>query len=133
MLMDNQGQDPAQLIYRKIGMKKAGIIPGFELFGNRLLLGVYERPEKTAKGIMLPETYRAEEEHQGKAALVLMKGPSSFVDDANFSFQGQNLEIGDWVMIFVSHGIKCVVNGQLCRIIRDQDITMKIPAPDTVF
>ena len=126
-------EDPRAAIYAKIGLKKDGTIPGFELFGNRVLLGLYERPEKTKTGIILTDKYRSEDEHQGKAAVCLMKGPSAFVDSDVFSFHGQDLEVGDWVMMFVSHGLKCVVNGQLCRIIRDQDITMKIPMPDQVF
>ena len=132
MLMSHS-EDPRDVVFKKIGIKKDGTIPGFQLFGNRVLVGIYERPEKTKTGIILTDRYRSEEEHQGKAAICLMKGPSAFVDDEHFSFNGQNLEVGDWVMMFVSHGLKCVVNGQLCRIIRDQDITMKIPSPDQVF
>ena len=126
-------KDPAQAILDKIGMKKLGDLPGFELFGNRVLLGIYERPEVTKSGIHLPDQTRKEDEFQGKAALVLMKGPSAFVDDEHFTFNGQSLEPGDWVSVFISEGRKIVINKQLCRIVRDQDISMKIPAPDTVF
>ena len=132
MLMEHD-EDPAQVIYKKVGMTKAGIIPGFQLFGNRVLLGLYERPQKTKSGLYLADKTRQEDEHQGKAAVVLMKGPTAFVSDFHFDFGADSLDVGDWVMMFVSHGLKCMVNGQLCRIIRDQDITMKIPYPDTVF
>ena len=125
--------DPAAIIMKKVGMDKKGEIPGFKLFGNRVLVGVYERPEKTKSGLYLADKTRQEDEHQGKAALVLMKGEAAFQSDKNFDFLGDNLEVGDWVMLFVSHGLKCYVNGQLCRIIRDQDLTMKIPSPDQVY
>jgi co-chaperonin GroES (HSP10) len=131
--MDHGKDDPANKIYDKIGMTDTGEIPGCELLGNRVLLGIYERPEKTKSGIYLSDATRKEDEYQGKAAIVLAKGPTAFQSDEYHDFKGQNLEIGDWVMLFVSHGLKCVVNGQLCRIIRDQDITMKIPAPDAVY
>ena len=132
MLMQHDA-DPATAIVKKVGMNKKGEIPGFKLFGNRVLVGVYERPEKTKSGLYLADTTRKEDEHQGKAALVLMKGEAAFQSDKNFDFLGDNLEVGDWVMLFVSHGLKCYVNGQLCRIIRDQDLTMKIPSPDQVY
>ncbi len=141
MLMSHS-EDPRDEIYKKIGLTKDGVIPGFTLFGNRVLLGVYERPSrmkpiKTASGEMvslhIPDTTRDEDKHQGKAAVVLMKGPTAFVSDAHYDFQGQNVEVGDWVTLWVGDGRRLFVNGQLCRIIRDQDINMKIPSPDQVF
>lgn len=131
MLMQHD-EDPREVIFKKVGLKK-GEVPGFDLFANRVLVGIYERPKQTKSGILLADQTRKEDEHQGKAAVVLMKGPTAFKDDGNYSFEGQDLEVGDWVMLFVTHGLKCFINGQLCRIVRDVDITMKIPAPDTVY
>lgn len=125
-------KDPAQVVFDKVGMKK-GILPGFVLMSNRVLLGLYERPEKTQGKILLPGTVRAEEKFQGKAAVVLMKGPSAFLSDGNFDFQGQNVEVGDWVSLWVTDGKAININGADCRVIRDQDITMKIPGPDHVY
>jgi hypothetical protein len=62
-----------------------------------------------------------------------MKGPSAFQSDENYDFKGQDVQVGDWVAIFVSDGRKIVVNGQLCRLVEDHHIRMKIPAPDSVF
>jgi len=132
MLMTHT-EDPRDVIYKKVGMKKDGTIPGFHLLGNRVLVGIYERPTKTKSGIILADQTRREDEHQGKAAVILMKGNAAFVSDDHFDFNGDNVEVGDWIMLFVSHGLKCFVNGQLCRIIRDQDITMRIPSPDQVY
>ena len=126
-------ENPRDVVYKKVGMTKDLKIPGFELFGNRVLCGLYERPEKTAGGIILTQKTRSEEVPQGKAALILMKGVSAFKDDDAFSFHGNNVEIGDWIMLFVSYGLSCNVNGYPCRIIRDQDITMRIPSPDQVY
>ena len=132
MLMQND-RDPAELIYERVGMKKPGVLPGFELMGNRVLIGIYERPNKTKSGIHLADTTIAEDKWQGKAALVLLKGPTAFVSDEHFDFNDQNLEPGDWVSLWVTDGKSISINGQPCRVIRDQDITMKIPAPDRVY
>jgi co-chaperonin GroES (HSP10) len=125
-------EDPAETIISKVGMKH-GEIPGFRLHGNRILVGMYERPEKTKSGIVLTQQTRQEDEYQGKAGLVLMKGHSAFESDENIDFGPDNVKVGDWVMLFVSEGRSCKINGQLCRIIRDQDIAMAIPEPDQVF
>ena len=125
--------DPKKEIYSKIGME-GGEIPGFHLQGNRVLLAIYERPKVTASGIHLADVTRAEDSIQGKAALIVGLGPSAFVSDDSFEFDAKDkLKVGDWVMCFISHGLRCSVNGTPCRIIRDQDITMKIPAPDQVW
>lgn len=113
--------------------KQVGDLSKFELFGNQVLLGIYKRPEKTKSGIILSDTTRTEDEHQGKAALVLMKGPGAFVSDRNYDFRGQNVDEGDWVAIFVSDGRKIKIGDQLCRIVEDHHIRLKIPAPDAIY
>jgi co-chaperonin GroES (HSP10) len=132
MLMEHK-DDPRNEIYKTVGIDKNGNIPGFKLHGNRVLVGIYKRPEKTKSGIILSDSTRKEDEYQGKAGLVLAKGHSAFQSDEEFDFGEDNLEVGDWVLLFVSHGLACNVNGQPCRIVRDQDISMRIPAPDSVF
>ena len=113
--------------------KKVGDLKDFVIFGNFVLLGVYERPEKTKSGLFLSDQTRGEDKHQGKAGLVLKKGPLAFVSDANYDFKGQNVELGDWVSIWVSDGRALYINGQLARLVEDQHIRLKIPAPDTVY
>lgn len=125
-------EDPAEVLFKKVGMK-ARKIPGFELMANRVLLGIYIRPEKTKSNILIPGTTRAEEKFQGKAAVVLAMGPTAFVSDDNFNFLGQKVEVGDWVSLWVTDGRAISINGAECRVIRDQDISMKIPSPDQVY
>lgn len=127
MPMDHQG-DPAKEI-----LKQVGDLKNFQIFGNHVLIGVYKRPEKTKSGIILSDTTRDEDKAQGKAGLVLKKGPSAFVNDVHYDFHGMDVAVGDWIAIFVSDGRPLVVNGQLCRLVEDQHIRLKIPAPDTVF
>ena len=121
-------EDPAELIKKKIGDLK-----DFVLFGNQVLIGIYERPNKTKSGVFLSDQTRHEDRHQGKAGLVLLKGPTAFVSDSNYDFKGQTVDIGDWVAIFVSDGRNINIAGQLARLVEDQYIRLKIPAPDVVF
>lgn len=122
-------EDPKQAI-----LKKVGDLKGFELFGNQVLIGVYERPEKTKSGLILSQITRDEDLYQGKAGLVLALGPSAFVSDANYDFKGQSVEPGDWVAIFVSDGRKIMLGDSVtCRIVEDQHIRLRIPAPDAVY
>lgn len=126
-------KNPADVIFKDIGMKKPGVIPGFQLFGNRVLVGIYQRPDKTESGLYIPGTTLAEEKYQGKAGLVLMLGHSAFQSDHNFNFGPDKIEVGDWVALKVTDGVAVSINGCPCRVIRDQDIWMKILGPDTVY
>lgn len=123
--------DPAKEI-----LDRAGDLTQFELMGNQVLLGVYIRSNETKLGgstFYLPDQTVKEDEWQGKAGLVLKKGPTAFVSDKNYDFKGQDVEVGDWVSVWVSDGRKIKVNDQLCRIVMDTEIRMKIPAPDAVY
>ena len=137
MLMRHD-EDPADTILKKIGMTKLGELnhpngKPYRLFGNQILIGIYERPKITKSGIHLADQTVREDEHQGKAGLVLLKGRSAFISDSNYDFGDDNVEPGDWVAIFVSDGRKIVVNGQLCRIVEDHHVRFLLPAPDVVF
>lgn len=123
--------DPAHQIWDAIGGAKG--LGGFKVMHNDVLIAVYIRPEKTKSGIILSDQTRREDEMQGKAGLVLKKGPLAFVSDENYDFKGQDVEPGDWVAIWVSDGRKIVINGVLCRMVEDRWIRLKIPAPDAVF
>ena len=141
MLMQHS-EDPAEVILKKIGMKKLGELTHsngkpFRIMANQLLLAVYERPRVTKSGIHLADSTVAEDAHQGKAALCLLKGRSAFISDSNYDFgsgpDADNVEPGDWVAIFVSDGRRVIVNGVLCRIVEDCHVRMKLPAPDVVW
>jgi hypothetical protein len=137
-------RDPAKVIYDRLGIKKASdpiVDPQngkpFRLFGNRVLVGIYERPDKMdaggGKSLYISDQTRHEDEHQGKAALVLMMGHSCFVSDSTFDFGPDQIKLGEWISLWVTDGRKIVINGQMCRVVRDQDINMVIPAPDIVY
>ena len=121
-------EDPANEIRKRIGD-----ISQIEVLHNQILVGVYIRPEKTKGGILLTPQTRDEDRYQGKAGLVLKKGPLAFVDDDNNKFHGQNVDIGDWVFYRVSDGFPLVLNGTLCRLLEEVHVKGKIPSPDVVF
>lgn len=121
-------EDPANEIRKRIGD-----ISKIEVLHNQILVGVYIRPEKTKGGILLTSQTRDEDRYQGKAGLVLKKGPLAFVDDDNNKFHGQNVDVGDWVFYRVSDGFPLVLNGTLCRLLEEVHVKGKIPSPDVVF
>ena len=120
-------EDPANEIRKRIGD-----ISKIEVLHNQILVGVYIRPEKTKGGILLTPQTRDEDRYQGKAGLVLKKGPLAFVDDDNNKFHGQNVDVGDWVFYRVSDGFPLVLNGTLCRLLEEVHVKGKIPSPDVV-
>ena len=113
--------------------RAVGDLSNIKVFNNYLLCAVYKRPEKTASGLYLSDTTRKEDDYQGKTVLVLKKGPLAFVDDDNTRFAGQNVEVGEWVVVRSSDGWKLNINGQLCHMIQDIQVRMTIPEPDVVF
>lgn len=121
--------DPADQI-----VKEVGDLSKVDIFANQVLLGVYKRPDKTAGGVFLSDRTRGEDEHQGKVGLVLKLGPRAYVDDDENHFDdSEKVKVGDWVVMWVTDGRKMIVNKQLCRVVRDFEIRMRIPAPDVVF
>jgi co-chaperonin GroES (HSP10) len=120
--------DPREDLWNKIGK-----LDDIKIFNNWVLLAVYKRPEKTNMGLYLPDTVRKEDDYQGKVGLVVKKGPLAFVDDEKTSFNGQNIDLGDWIVLRVSDGWSVEINGVLCRMVQDTHIRMAIPHPDAAF
>lgn len=127
-----KGFDAAKDIWQRLGS-----LDGFEVMHNDVLIAVFVRPSEIAvkggKKLHIPDQTIKEDEYQGKAGLVIMKGPQAFVSDENYDFKGQDVHIGDWVSIWVSDGRKVTINGVLCRMVEDRHIRMKIPSPDAVY
>ena len=127
MKMTHAGDPRAEL------MSSVGDISGIKIFNNWILVAVYKRPEKTLGGIILTDNTRKEDEYQGKVGLVLKKGPLSFVDDDKASFNGQDVELGEWIAFRVSDGWSLEVNGVICRMLQDVQIRLGLPSPDVIL
>jgi len=120
--------DPRTEIWNKIGD-----LTKFQVMHNNVVVAVYERPEKTRSGVFLPDQARDEDRFQGKAALVVAKGPTAFKSSDGWDFDSVKIAVGDWVAIRASDGWNVTVNGKLCRMIPDTAIRAKIASPDTVW
>jgi co-chaperonin GroES (HSP10) len=116
-------------------IERTGDLSEFEVPLNKVLIGIYMRPEKTKSGMILPDQYRNEDVFQGKAGLVLKCGPLAFVDDDRIKFNGFKAEPGDWVLFRPSDGLKLDIRSKdgHCILLADTQVQMKIPAPDMVF
>lgn len=127
MIMDH-AVDPKQKL-----LEDLGDLSTVEIFNNQILVAVYIRPNKTKSGIYLSDQSREEDKVQGKVGLVVKKGPSAFVDDANEWFKDISVELNDWVVFRPSDGWSITVNNVLCRMIDDTAIRGKVDVPDRVW
>lgn len=120
--------DPAEDIIDRVGDLSEVAIPL-----NKVLVGIYMRPAKTTSGIHLPDEIRDEDRYQGKAGLILKKGPMAFVDDEKVQFSGLDPQVGDWVAFRPSNGLKIDIRKVHCILLSDTHIEMAIPTPDMIF
>ena len=125
--------DPAEDIRRK-----TGDLSGFHVGTARVLLALYERPEKMGN-IFLPDKTRDEDFFQCKACLVLKLGPNAFVNDSSNDFGGFAASVGDWVYVRMNDGRRLDIQGpkgaggQECLLIKDIHVGMVIPEPWMVW
>lgn len=123
-------------------LDKVGDLSAVDVFGSDILLAVYQRPNKTASGIILTDKYREEDKWQGKAHLVLKMGPTAYLDENGEKFR--DIQEGDWVVIRPSDGQLVTLNTLkgsalskddtiLCRIAQDHCIRMRIENPDQIW
>jgi len=120
--------DPKQAL-----MDAVGDLSGFDIFHNQILVAIYVRPEKTSGGIIRPEGNVGEDEYQGKVGLVVKVGPTAFLNTEEEDFQGQNVEVGDWVVFRVGDGWQLTIRDTACRILSDRTIRMRIKNPGDIF
>lgn len=118
---------------RKELLDKLGSTEGVDVFNNAVLVAVYVRPNRTKSGIYLTDKYTDEDRIQGKAGLVVKKGPRAFVDERGEWFVGADIKEGDWVIFRPSDGWAISVNGVTCRLIDDTAIRGKVDQPDRVW
>jgi co-chaperonin GroES (HSP10) len=132
---------PADYVFQHI--KKS--VEDFEIFGSKVLLASYARPEKTKGGILLPDQIRDEEGIQGKAWLVVRMGPIPF-DEEDYAYFGgkDNIpKVGDWVKIRLTNGDHVALvttkpvggkNQWECRLLHDRrHIDGRVKSPDQLW
>lgn len=121
-------EDPATKILADLGD-----LSKFEVFNDRVLLAVYERPAVTKGGIHLTDNQRKEDQFQGKAALIVKMG-----ELVNQVAVGRGpFNIGDWVAVNPSEGWSMNIgektNKVMLRLLSEKSIHMRIPAPDSIW
>src|ERR1700744_3701913 len=118
--------DPKEGIMKAIG----DLTDIAHLFSCRVLVAIYIAPEKTAGGIIRPNSNVSEDVWQGSVGLVLKKGARAFEDDDHSKFYGQTVNVGDWVLFRPGDSKRVQINGVDCRIVEDTVIDMVIERPD---
>ena len=118
--------DPKQELWDSLGE----FVKGTEMIADRLLLGVYKRPEKTAGGIILTQTAQAEDDFQGKVGLVLKMGPLAFTEDEGHQWGGVAPKVGDWVLFRTGDTFSFTLGEKTCRIIREGNVQAILDRPD---
>jgi co-chaperonin GroES (HSP10) len=121
-------RDPGEVIAEAVGN-----LDDVKVFHNLVLIGIYERPEKTAGGIIISDKTQKEDVHQGVIGYVLKTGPAAFVDDANNKFYGVSVSPGDWVIYRPSDTWMTSINGKACRMIEDAKIKGSVGHPDRAY
>lgn len=124
-------KNPADEITSKV--KEA--LDDIQLNGANVLIGIYERPEKTQGGIILTQQYREEDIWQGKVGLILKIGNLPFDEDDNKFFGGKLPKEGDWIAFRPSDGWPLVIGAdQQCRMLDDcRRIKMILSSPDCIW
>lgn len=121
-------KDPKDVILDAIGD-----ISGYDLAPSRVLVGIYQRPEKTLGGIIVSDGTKKEDIYQGVAGLVIAVGPGAFEDDDVNKFHGFTVKVGDWIEYKASDTEKISLNGVICRRMADVMVKAKIAHPDMIF
>lgn len=122
--------------------KTAGAIKEWRaLFGDRVLVATYVRPEKTKGGIYMVDKTREEDLHQGKTGLVIALGQHAFKDKDYWG--GNPPTVGDWVayniqdtrrLVLVSPDAPSTADARIeCRIMPDTVIQGIVDDPTVVY
>lgn len=117
-------------------IEKIGDLSAYELAAGEVLLAIYQRPEMTAGGIILPSSNLKEDLYQGKAHLVIKIGPGC-------DFYGLDVHLHDWVVVRPSDGWALDINAHPdildrkdfvpCRHVLSKHIRAVIPHPGMVW
>ena len=120
--------DPKMALFEAVGD-----LSGYDIFHNQILVAIYVRPEKTAGGIYRPNQNVEEDEYQGKVGLVVKVGPTAFLDTQDEEFHGQNVKVGDWIVLRTGDGWQLTIRDTACRILTDRAVRLRIQNPGDIF
>ena len=121
---------------KKAILEKVGDLSGVHVRYNRVLLGQYVGSEYAGKkGLILrADTNKEEDIWQGKVGLVLKLGPNAFVDDADFSFGEQKVNVGEWAVYRIADiRQRLTINDWVCLMVNDTSIDITVDDPSIIL
>ena len=112
-----QSEELKAEIHKKINEADGSV----KVMGHRILVAL-PMVDKIGS-IVLPDESRDEGKWQGATGLVLQCGPRAFKDRETWQFDGQRVNVGDWVFFRPSDGLLTEINGQpLLKLIAEIDV-----------
>lgn len=114
-------------------LKWAGSLKDISIKGDRVLIGTYARPQKTAGNIILPDSQLAENRWQGMVGLLLACGPSAFKYDGSYAYEGEPPEVGSWVVYKPAESTEVAWRKMSCRIMRSDSVIATIRDPQLIY
>ena len=118
--------------FKATAIKEIGDLTNKKVLGNRVLVAMFMRPEKIGN-IIRPQSNIGEDAYQSKIALVLKMGPLAFAESDRVNFEAGDVAVGDYILYRASDGFPVDRNGVPCRILRDEQIMMRIDDPKGWF
>lgn len=130
---DDGDQDKFWKAERQRLLEMVGDLSGFSVNMNRILIAVWERPQKTGGGIIRPAGYN-EDRYQGVAGIVLRYGPLAYVSDEVVRFaENDKPPLHSWVVFRKGDGFRVPIRAAQCVVLEsEKGIKMVIPRPDLV-
>jgi hypothetical protein len=150
--------DDYDLAKRQI-MQALGSSEDLEIFGSNVLVAVYVRPDRTARGFYMGSKKQIEDIYNGKAVMIIKCGPDAFKGDEGWTKaqygERKPPEPGDWCFVREDMGVPIMFcgdgasrpkgedrdgkavdvydwDGWPCRIIGHTDLIGRMNKPHTV-
>ena len=101
---------------RKEIKKWCGSLAKEKILGDRVMVAVYGRPEKTAGGVYVSDSQIQEDQYQGCVGAVVALGPLAFVYDGQFKWEGDKPKVWDWVLFKPANGYQYAFRKACIRI-----------------
>lgn len=131
--------DPKQALLTALGNSPDKV----QVMNNQLLVATYIAPEVmrsikrddgTVVDLVRPDTDKTVDLYMGSIGLVIKKGPMAFKDDErlNIFWDGQDAQIGSWVLFRFSSAWETHLNGVSVRFVDDRDIKAVISDPGII-
>lgn len=96
--------------------------------GSLVLVSVYVRggvagkEQKTKGGLIIPDSVKDEDRHQGKIGVILKMGPLAFKEDETHKWGDNHPKLHDWVVFRVGDTFPFLIQKRTYRFVEDIDI-----------